>query len=108
VLGTSNSFFSIFFNLVVTIILGLDIFNKDEAYYTVIAYVGFLAGVLFMMEISKFFYDRTEESVEEGKPIGFLVPGQVIIQSNSINSIPMRRHFSSSTIAGNVNTFVKL
>lgn len=57
----------IFFNLVVAIILGLDIFNKDEAYYTVIGYVGFLAGVLIIMEISKFLYERTDETIEEGK-----------------------------------------
>lgn len=50
-----------------TIILGLDIFEKDEAYYTVIGYAGFLAGVILIMEISKFLYDRSEESIEEGK-----------------------------------------
>lgn len=49
-----------------TIILGLDIFDKEEAYYTVIGYAGFLAGVLVIMEISKFLYERSEESVEEG------------------------------------------
>ena len=62
---------SFFFNLVVAIILGLDIFNKDEAYYTVIGFVGFLAGVFIIMEISKFLYERAEESIEEGKGIMF-------------------------------------
>ena len=49
------------------IILGLDIFDKDKAYYTVIGYVGFVAGVFVIMEISKFLYERAEESINEGK-----------------------------------------
>ena len=58
-------FFPIY--IVVAIILGLDIFDKDKAYYTVIGYAGFVAGVLVIMEISKFLYDRAEESIHEGK-----------------------------------------
>lgn len=54
-------------HLVVTIILGLDIFDKDEAYNTVIGYVGFLAAVFIIMEISKFFYDRSIKTSDKGK-----------------------------------------
>ena len=55
-----------FLNVVVAIILGVDIFEKDEAYYTVIGYACFLAAVLIIMEISKFLYERSEETIEEG------------------------------------------
>ena len=52
-----------YFFTVVTIILGLDFFKKQEAYYTVIGYVVFLVLVLVVMEISKCIYDRAEETI---------------------------------------------
>ncbi|CAB4003782.1 Hypothetical predicted protein, partial [Paramuricea clavata] len=70
---------SAFVLAIVAIILGLDIFNKDEAYYTVIGYAGFLAGVLIIMEISKFLYERTDETIEEAT-----VPGGMQMQSDIV------------------------
>ena len=53
--------------LVATIILGLDIFNKDKAYNTVIGYAVFLAVLLIVMDISKFFYEKKKETNDSGK-----------------------------------------
>ena len=55
-----------YFFTVVTIILGLDFFKKQEAYYTVIGYAVFLVLVLVVMEISKYIYGRTKETIHEG------------------------------------------
>ena len=76
---------SAFILAIVAIILGLDIFNKEDAYYTVIGYIGFLAGVLLIMEISKFFHDRTEESVKEATVPGGMQMENIISEKKSFH-----------------------
>ncbi|XP_028404491.1 uncharacterized protein LOC114527093 isoform X1 [Dendronephthya gigantea] len=76
---------SAFVMSVVTIILGLDFFKKDEAYYTVIGYAVFLAFVIVIMEISKFLYDRAQETVHDATVPGGMQMEISIVEGSSFH-----------------------
>ena len=58
----------IFFNrLVVVTILGLDIFEKKNAFYVVVGYVGFLGFVVIIMEIIKLSCEKNGKETGGGR-----------------------------------------